>query len=261
MQINLEQQEILDYWDAYIYEHSETQTEDVICLLSILGPEPRRILEVACGGGRICVPLALAGHNVTGFDVNAAMLRHAQQKAEVLPNLTCYQADALAQDWGTDYDVVVLAGNLLINIVCDGDYEEAQRQFLRKAQACLRPGGHLYLDFDCVSRSDTSANNSEWVCFEGTDDRGTYGKFIVMGGEYDHRSHKTRNNKRRFEITPKQGEPFNKIVSRDKHMPTLEQVVSWLYETGLTVERLYGSHQLHPFDADHRRAVIWAAKP
>ena len=28
-----------------------------------------------------------------------------------ISNITCYSADALTSDWGTDFDVVVLAGN------------------------------------------------------------------------------------------------------------------------------------------------------
>jgi len=32
-------------------------------LLSVVGPTPKRILEVCCGSGRILVPLANAGHD------------------------------------------------------------------------------------------------------------------------------------------------------------------------------------------------------
>ena len=113
--------------------------EDVACLLSLVGAEPKRILEVACGGGRICVPLAQAGHAVMGFDMDGAMLERAKRKAGSTRNLTLYQADALKEGWGKDFDVVVLAGNLLVNIETDGDYQHAQRLFIRKAADCLRP--------------------------------------------------------------------------------------------------------------------------
>jgi nitroreductase len=75
--------------------------------------------------------------------------------------------------WGTGYDVVVMAGNILINIETDTDYAEAQRIFISKAAAALRSGGHLYMDYD--QHSDDSAKKTfnglgESSYFTGTDD-------------------------------------------------------------------------------------------
>jgi len=39
------------------------------------------ILEIGCGAGRVLLPLAEAGHAVTGLDINPAMLRRAQAAA------------------------------------------------------------------------------------------------------------------------------------------------------------------------------------
>ena len=65
--VRMDQREILKHWYADVYEQRQTSVEDVACLLSLVGAEPKRILEVACGGGRICVPLAQAGHVVMGL--------------------------------------------------------------------------------------------------------------------------------------------------------------------------------------------------
>lgn len=59
---NNELQEIYDKWFADLYELEETETEDVLLLLSLLGSKPLKVLEPACGSGRILVPLAKAGH-------------------------------------------------------------------------------------------------------------------------------------------------------------------------------------------------------
>ncbi|MDR1540099.1 MAG: hypothetical protein LBU32_19285 [Clostridiales bacterium] len=48
-----------------------------------------------------------------------------------IPNINCYQADAINANWGTGYDVVVMAGNILINIETELDYAEAQQAFIR----------------------------------------------------------------------------------------------------------------------------------
>ncbi len=41
----------------------------------------QRILDAGCGYGRIAIPLALSGHQVTGLDVSDALLRDAHERA------------------------------------------------------------------------------------------------------------------------------------------------------------------------------------
>ena len=166
---------IAKHWYAYIYEQLENQTNDTDFMLGVLRQNtdgsPQRILEAACGGGRICIPLAKAGHQVTAFDADEQMLLRCYRRLKGLSNITAYSADALTADWGSNFDIVVLAGNVLINIETDMDYAEAQRTFIRQAASALRPGGHLYLDFDLLydpARFFNSLRESSY--FQGTDD-------------------------------------------------------------------------------------------
>ncbi|MDR3085681.1 MAG: hypothetical protein LBU47_05140 [Christensenellaceae bacterium] len=60
----MNREEIAKRWYASVYEQFENQADDVDFLLRVLRQEtkgPQRILEVACGGGRIALPLARAG--------------------------------------------------------------------------------------------------------------------------------------------------------------------------------------------------------
>jgi SAM-dependent methyltransferase len=43
------------------------------------------VLELACGSGRVALPLAMAGHQVTGLDLSATMLRRARARRRGLP--------------------------------------------------------------------------------------------------------------------------------------------------------------------------------
>ena len=137
------------------------------------------ILEVGCGGGRICIPLAQAGHIITGFDADEHMLLRCYNRMKGMSNITCYLADALTSDWGSDFDVVVLAGNVLINIETDTDYEKAQQTFIQKAAIALKAGGHLLLDFDLHYDPIRIFNGlGEGSYFKGTDDMGTWGRTV-----------------------------------------------------------------------------------
>jgi SAM-dependent methyltransferase len=138
---------IISKWVADMYDQKITETNDVDFLLSLIGSKPKRILEVCCGSGRILVPLAKEGHNVSGFDADEFMLAKIPAKANGLNNITWQTADAVHNDWGSDYGVVVLAGNILYNIVSDMGYAESQELFIKKAASALKPGGYVYIEY------------------------------------------------------------------------------------------------------------------
>ena len=253
---------LLNHWYANIYEQQVIQSDEVQYILSVVGDNPKNILEVACGGGRIMVPLAQAGHTVTGFDVDEYMLEKIPARAKELKNLSFYKSDAVKEDWGTGFDVVILAGNILLNIVADMDYAQAQELFIKKAANCVKQSGYMYLDFGCYDGPDqTGESRHEWVCFEGIDDLGTYGKYVVISGEYDS---KTRIDKsyRRYEITPRDSKMFSEERTVIKHFPTFKQVESWLEKAGWKIESAYGGYNKAPINEkiNGNRAIIWARK-
>ena len=258
----MKQNYLLNHWYSNIYEQQVIQADEIQYILSAIGNSPKNVLEVACGGGRIMIPVARMGHTVTGFDFDEYMLEKIPAKAKSLKNLSFYKSDAITEDWGTGFDVVILAGNILLNIVADINYMQAQKLFIKKAADCVKQGGHLYLDFDCYDRPDQAdENQSEWVCFEGIDNLGTHGKYIVISGEYDSN---TRIDKsyRRYEITPKDGKLFSVERTVTKHFPSFEQVKSWLEKAGWEIENAYGSYEKRPINEKlhGNRAIIWARK-
>ena len=145
------------HWYAYIYEQQEDEHELIACVKQMLGDAPLRILEPACDDGKLCVPPAQAGHDVTGFAMDEAMLQFAYAKAEHLPNLHIQQADMLATNWWHGFDAVLLCANLMVNIQTDwDDYKQAQKKLLDNARNALRPGGHLLLTLTARIRSKRS---------------------------------------------------------------------------------------------------------
>ena len=39
-------------------------------ILRLLGEEPKTVIDIGCGDGRVLVPLASAGHQLTGIDID-----------------------------------------------------------------------------------------------------------------------------------------------------------------------------------------------
>lgn len=260
---------IAKHWYACIYEQFENQTNDVEFLLNILQKHtdgsPQKILEVACGCGRICIPLAEAGHIVTGFDADEHMLLRCYRKMKGMNNITCYSADALTSDWGLGFDVVVLTGNVLINIETDMDYVQAQQTFIHEAVMALKHGGHLFLDFDLHYDPACFFNRlGESSYFKGTDDMGTSGRTVSYGSVYDPVT-RICVGTRHWELKTNNGESFVTFSEQwHKHIPSQAQVYGWLSEAGLTIERSYKNYTDEPIpkpiDKSMYRATIWARK-
>lgn len=108
---------------------------------------PATVLDAGCGTGRVAIELARRGHDVVGVDVDPAMLEAARAKA---PDLTWIEADLTdpAFDLGRTFDVVVMAGNVLIFVPAGTEGEviaNAARQVSTGGRLVagysLRPGG------------------------------------------------------------------------------------------------------------------------
>jgi SAM-dependent methyltransferase len=245
------QNDLIQHWYAYIYDQQVIQN-DVEHIISTVGNPPLHILEVACGSGRISIPLAQKGHVVTGFDIDETMLARIPQKAQGLLNFNYFKADALTADWGKNFDVVILSGNVLVNIITDGDYKQAQELFIKKASGAVKKDGYIYLDFTCM-RGESYSGGKEYTIFEGTDDLGTFGKFIMGSGSYDSQT-RIAPGTRRYEITPKNGETFSVTKDVVKHFSTHQQVLSWLVKYGFEIE------WQNAVEEETFHAIIWAKK-
>ena len=72
---------------------------------------PRSVLDAGCGSGRVAIELARRGIDVVGVDVDRSMLTTAQRLA---PELTWIEANLSGLDLGRQFDVVVMAGNVMV---------------------------------------------------------------------------------------------------------------------------------------------------
>jgi trans-aconitate methyltransferase len=72
---------------------------------------PATVLDAGCGTGRVAIELARRGVDVTGVDLDPAMLGAARRKA---PSLRWVDADLATLDLGRRVELVVMAGNVLL---------------------------------------------------------------------------------------------------------------------------------------------------
>jgi SAM-dependent methyltransferase len=101
--------------------------------------EPASVLDAGCGTGRVAIELAARGIEVVGVDLDPPMLAEARTKA---PQLEWVEADLLAVSLDRQFDVVAMAGNVMI-FVRPGSEQRIVANLARH----IRSGGLLIAGF------------------------------------------------------------------------------------------------------------------
>ena len=130
--------------DAYQarFDEAAARGDDVhgeVALLLGLDPRPASVLDAGCGTGRLAVELDRRGLEVVGVDLDPANLVTARRLA---PHLRWVEADLAGFDLGRTFDVVVLAGNVLV-FVTPG----TEAAVVAGCAAHVAPGGSLVAGF------------------------------------------------------------------------------------------------------------------
>jgi SAM-dependent methyltransferase len=109
---------------------------------------PPSVLELGVGTGRLAVPLAAGGIEVTGVDASEAMLAAMAAKPDggavraVLGDMTDPPVDVGASAGGSGFHAVLVAYNTLFNLVDEGQ----QQRCLARARTLLAPGGVVVIE-------------------------------------------------------------------------------------------------------------------
>lgn len=101
--------------------------------------EATSVLDAGCGTGRVAIELARRGVDVVGVDADPGMLDRARSKA---PELDWRLADLASASLGRRFDVVVLAGNVMIFLE-----PGTEARVVANMAGHLRPGGFLVAGF------------------------------------------------------------------------------------------------------------------
>ncbi|MEH2622813.1 2-polyprenyl-3-methyl-5-hydroxy-6-metoxy-1,4-benzoquinol methylase [Bradyrhizobium sp. AZCC 1719] len=103
-----------------------------------------RVLDLACGSGRLTIPLARSGLRVTGGDLSAKMLERARRSAEAQSvQLDLVQLDMRHFDLkGRTFDTIIVAVNSVLHLHSSDDF----RGFFQSVARHLSPKGRLVFD-------------------------------------------------------------------------------------------------------------------
>jgi ubiquinone/menaquinone biosynthesis C-methylase UbiE len=103
-----------------------------------------RVLEVACGTGRITLQLAKDGVDITGLDISSELLDIARAKSVGMPNVNWILGDMRTFEIGTKFGCVILPGHSFQFMNTPDDQVKCLEQIKRH----LLPNGLVVIHLD-----------------------------------------------------------------------------------------------------------------
>lgn len=135
--------------DAELYDIVyEDYVDDITFYVQEAGQVDGPCLELACGTGRVLIPVAEAGVTITGIDTSKPMLARARRKVAALPeqaraNVTLAEGDMRTFRFDEQFALITIPFRAFLHLMQVSD----QIITLRNIHRHLRPGGRLALNF------------------------------------------------------------------------------------------------------------------
>ena len=252
-----------DAWTAEIYDYEvsgNSRTADVPFWLALAQETGGPLLELACGTARVTIPLARAGHEITGLDMSANMLavarrKLAQEPADVRARIQLGEGDM--RDFSLDerFRLIIIPFSAF-QVLLD---REDQRRCLECCARHLEPDGRLGIDVFHPKLSRLAADAGVEEAPE--EFPGPEGITVRLSAhtDYDIANQRLRSGCR-YERTAPGGE-----TAISEHLLELHYFfrfeMEWMLEAcGFEVEALYGNFDRSEFASDSPEMIFVARK-
>jgi len=204
---------------------------------SLLTSDIRTVLDLACGTGRLTIPLAKKGLQVVGLDISSPMLYLAQQKSKDL-SIRWVLGDCRNSSLCQLFDLIIMGGNAFQALLTKHD----QYLLFRNIKAHLAPHGLFAFNLrTSIAVNHESKTLAYWHSFPDQQ-----GSLVDVYGccSFDEEANiGTYTTERRGMKQVTQSQISLKFTS-------LEELKSMLKESGLEIIEAWGSAEREPLTSE-----------
>jgi SAM-dependent methyltransferase len=237
---------------------------DLDLYLALAGRTGGPILELAAGSGRLAIPLAAAGHDVTAVDLDPAMLARARDHARTAgrsaaARLELVEADLLDLDLAAagSFQLAFIALNSLFLLAT----RDAQRRAFRTIAAHLAAGGVAAVDVWLPEPDDLARFDGRMIFEYARIDPAT-GREVtkVSTARYDPTT-AIVDLTSIFEEALPGGSPIRWIRRDALRLVGADELATMAEDAGLEIEVIAGDYDMEPIRPGSERAILIATRP
>ncbi len=247
-----------EFSDPVNYDREDTSDTGIAFYAALAQETSGSVLEIACGTGRVSIPIARLGFSVTGLDIVPGMLAQARSKSVGLP-ARWIEGDARTFDLGEQFQLIFLTGNAFQAFLTNAD----QEALLQRVQAHLHKEGLFAFETRNPLFTNSQTRNGLFVNLETNEEEQAWPSFIDTSGRavrlsrtrvYDHVAQILHwTTYRRWH----EGEEEHTKVTRIALRYTFPQeLAALLYYNGFSIIRQYGDWDLEPLSAASRSIIV-----
>jgi ubiquinone/menaquinone biosynthesis C-methylase UbiE len=215
-----------------------------------------KILELACGSGRLLLPLAREGYTLTGVDTSAAMLeiaRHALEKEGLTARCQLVQQDMCLLQLQEKYRLAMIALGSFGHVIT----RSRQQQALAAIRQHLSVGATFILDISNEDARYMEALSGQML-HQGTwqQEDGSYVTHFL--------SPASSTSRHLLELTHfyevhRQGGNVQRSVSQTSlYLFERNETELLLEQAGFRIKDVYGSYEFGPYQHDSARMIFIA---
>jgi SAM-dependent methyltransferase len=232
----------VEFWQAAI--PPEATAQDAAFLWKHLGlGAGSRVLDVACGAGRLTHALAAGGCAMTGVDISPEFLAAAEAAAPAGGSARFFQSDMRELPWQGEFDAAFCFGNSF------GFLDDAGNEaFLHSVARTLAPRGRFALDYGQTAESVLPRR------LEARQEGDMAGFHFAEDTLYDAVSARIEN---RFTFS-RDGRTETKLASQRVYM--LSDLLRLFGGAALEPAGIFSSPLDEPFELGSQRLLLVAAK-
>jgi SAM-dependent methyltransferase len=233
---------------ADIYDFSyEDFTEDVSFYENLAQSVDGPLLELGVGSGRVALPLAQAGYEVTGIDTSPSMLARANARLKAAGtlegSLELLPGDMTSFDLGRQFGMVFVAANTFQHLLTT----EEQLACLLRARQHLQPDG--IFSMGVRSPGSVSWEEADWAPLQlnwTRTDPETGDVIMKMAVEQPDPARMVRHLTYVYDRVSRAGDVKRSVFVTELRHSTQAELALLLQQVGLRVTHVYGDYDLSP---------------
>jgi len=232
--------------------------EDLSLYQGFIGRTGGPVLELACGTGRLTLPIARQGVDIVGIDISPAMIRLARQKAQragLAEHAHFQVADMRDLQLDGPFALAFVPFNSFMHLISQEDQLAALASIHRQ----LRPGGLLIIDQSnpdmpfLLEADGRLLLEKQWITQEGNRILKYVSRTLRLADQIQDVTFIYE------EIFPT-GESKRHVLSFAARFFFAPEGRLLLEKNQFAVEAIYGSYELDPYGDDCERLIFVARK-